>query len=168
MNQVLYEVIQQWNISHSTRGRLNPYLHWILDEQSPYAALLTDPVVFSCYILLSAITTSFAKKWYLKLISIVAASWFLIADWRDTNITVRLHNVSDFKAGYTSSDPKVCRRNQDKFLFSTTLGISWSQMWWRLFQPLHLFFTLFMFQHSICGNFCSKSGIGNMGHRRYG
>lgn len=98
----------------------------------------------------------------------MAASWFPKADWRDTNITVQLHGVTPFKAGYTSSDPKVCRHNQGKLLFSTTLGISWSQMWWRLFQPLHLLFTLLMFQHSICGNLSSKSGIGTMGNRWYG
>lgn len=43
-------------------GRLNPYLHWILDEQSPYAALLTDPVMFSGNTFLSAITASSAQK----------------------------------------------------------------------------------------------------------
>lgn len=106
------------------------------------------------------------KKWYLKLISIVAASWVLKAHWRDTNSTVHFHSVTAFKAGYTSSDPKVCGHNRGKFLLSTTLGISWSQMWWRLFQPLHLLFTLF--KHSICSNLCSKSGIGNMGHGKYG
>lgn len=102
-----------------TLGRLNPHLHWIWDEQNPYAALPTDPVLFSHHTFLFAITASSAKKMVLKLISIMATSWFLIADWQETNITVHLHNVTAFKAGCTPSDPKVCGHNQGKLLPSS-------------------------------------------------
>lgn len=54
-----------------TLGRLNPHLHWIQDEQNPYAALPTDQVLFSHHTFLFAITASSAKKEFLKWISIV-------------------------------------------------------------------------------------------------
>lgn len=43
-------------------GRLNPYLHWILDDQKPYASVLTVPVLFSHDTFLSAISASSAQK----------------------------------------------------------------------------------------------------------
>lgn len=54
-------------------GRLSPYLHWIPDEQNPYAALPTDPVLFSHGTLLSAITASSPQISYVKLISIIGS-----------------------------------------------------------------------------------------------
>jgi len=50
-----------------TQGRLNPHLHWIQDEQTPYVVLPADPVLFSHHTFLFAITASSSKKRVLKM-----------------------------------------------------------------------------------------------------
>lgn len=151
-----------------TLGRLNPHLHWIWDEQDPYAVLPTDPVLFSHHTFLFAITASSAKKWFLNLISIMATSWFLIADWWETNITVHLHNITAFKAGCAPSDPKALwpqsgqtSPEQPPLAFPDPKrdgGCSSPCIYCSLYLCLNTAFVVA----------CSKSSIGNMGHRRYG